>query len=172
MKKIKLKESELVSLIQKLVKENLGDGNGQNFGLMGTPTAKYKEMFEAENIEEDSEGEETYHYGEDEGEDRKEEERLDDEKDMAPHDRIREIEKHLDALKDDMSYDEDHEDRDEEGEHFEGLDKEGTYKGAPSKVEKRDTYDGRPGKVVGVYSNIKDQRNESTRRKPTLKRRK
>lgn len=172
MKKIKLKESELVNLIQKLVKENLGDGNGQNFGIMGTPTAKYKEMFEAENIEEDSEGEETYNYGEDEGEDRKEEERLEDEKDMAPHDRIREIEKHLDALKDDMDYDEDHEDRDEEDTRFEQLDKEGAYKGAPSKVEKRDTYDGRPGKVVGVYSNIKKQRNESTKRKHTLKRRK
>jgi hypothetical protein len=32
------------------------------------------------------------------------------------------------------------------------------YMGAPDKVEKRDTYDGRPGKVIGVYSNIKDQR--------------
>jgi len=159
MKKIKLKEEELVNLIQKLVKENLGNGNGQNFGLMGTPTAKYKEMFEAEDIEEDSEGEETYNYGEDEGEDKKEEDALKAEEEMAPHDRIREIERHLDALKDDMDYDEDHEDRDEEGTEFrEGRDKEGTYKGAPSKVEKRDTYDGRPGKVVGVYSNIKDQR--------------
>jgi hypothetical protein len=69
-------------------------------------------------INEDTEGEETYHYGEDEGEDRKEEERLEDEKEMAPHDRIREIEKHLDALKDDMDYDEDHEDRDEEDTDF------------------------------------------------------
>ena len=32
------------------------------------------------------------------------------------------------------------------------------YMGAPDKVEKRDVYDGRPGKVIGVYSNIKDQR--------------
>ena len=153
MKKITLKEAELVQLIEKLVKENLENGNGHNFGLMGTPTAKYKEMFEAEDIEEDSEGEETYNYGEDEGEDRKEEEGLEHEEEMAPHDRIREIEKHLDALKDDMDYDEDHEDRDEKGEQFEGKGKKGTYKGAPSKVEKRDVYDGRPGKVVGVYSN-------------------
>jgi hypothetical protein len=43
---------------------------------------------------------------------------LEDEKEMAPHDRIREIEKHLDALKDDMDYDEDHEDRDEEDTDF------------------------------------------------------
>ena len=35
---------------------------------------------------------------------------------------------------------------------------EEAYMGAPSQVEKRDTYDGRPGKVVGVYSNIKKQR--------------
>ena len=146
MKKIKLKESELVNLIQKLVKENLGDGNGQNFGVMGTPTAKYNEMFEAENIEEDSEGEETFNYGEDEGEDRKEEKGLEREEDMATEDRIGEIQNHLDALKKDMSYDEDREDRDEKGEHFEG-------------------------KVIGVDSNIKKQRKESIKRKPVLKRR-
>ena len=140
MKKITLKETELVNLIEKLVKENIGNGGGQNFGLMGTPTAKYKEMFEAEEVEEDSEGEETYNYGEDEGEDRKEEDRLEDEKEMAPHDRIREIEKHLDALKDDMDYDEDREDRDETGDQFEG-------------------------KVIGVDSNIKKQRNEGKKAK-------
>jgi hypothetical protein len=39
-------------------------------------------------------------------------------------------------------------------------DSEGEYRGAPSQVEKRDTYDGRPGKVVGVYSNIKKQREQ------------
>ena len=70
------------------------------------------------NIAEDSEGEETYHYGEDEGEDKKEEEDLEDEEKMEPKDHIREIERHLDALKDDMDYDEDHEDRDEEGTDF------------------------------------------------------
>ena len=53
MKKIKLKEEELVTLIEKLVKENLGNGNGTNFGMMGTPTAKYKEMMETEEVEED-----------------------------------------------------------------------------------------------------------------------
>ena len=41
-----------------------------------------------------------------------------DKEDMAPHDRIEAIEDHLDALKKDMGYDEDHEDRDEEGTHF------------------------------------------------------
>ena len=70
-------------------------------------------------LTEDTEGEETYHYGEDEGEDHDEEMDLEHDKDMAPHDRIDAIEKHLDALKKDMSYDEDHEDRDEEGDDFE-----------------------------------------------------
>ena len=50
MKKIKLKEEELVNLIEKLVKENLGNGNGTNFGIMGTPTAKYKEMMETKDL--------------------------------------------------------------------------------------------------------------------------
>ena len=69
-------------------------------------------------VNEDSEGEETYNYGEDEGADHKEEEHLEHEEDMAPHDRIKAIEDHLEALKKDMGYDEDHEDRDEEGTHF------------------------------------------------------
>lgn len=69
-------------------------------------------------IDEDSEGEETFNYGEDEGHDHKEEEHLEDEEEMSPHDRIKEIKKHLDALESDMSYDEDHEDRDEEGTDF------------------------------------------------------
>ena len=59
MKKIRINETELVSLIEKLVKENFAqgaaNGNGQNFGIMGTPTAKYKEIFEKEDIEEDEE---------------------------------------------------------------------------------------------------------------------
>jgi len=38
------------------------------------------------------------------------------------------------------------------------MEEEADYMGAPSQVEKRDTYDGRPGEVVGVYSNIKKQR--------------
>ena len=53
MKKIRISENELVSLIEKLVKENLSNGNGHNFGLMGTPTAKYKDLLEKEDIEED-----------------------------------------------------------------------------------------------------------------------
>ena len=75
----------------------------------------------AEEVAEDTEGEETYHYGEDEGEDRKEEEGLEREEDLSPHDRIGEIEKHLDALKKDMDYDEDREDRGEEGTQFESI---------------------------------------------------
>ena len=79
--------------------------------------------YEKKKISEDSEGEETYNYGEDEGadehrEDEMEDELHHDEKDMAPHDRIAAIERHLAALKKDMAYDEDHEDRDEEGTHF------------------------------------------------------
>jgi hypothetical protein len=70
------------------------------------------------NISEDSEGEETFNYGEDEGEDHKEEDHLEDEEDMAPHDRIKAIKKHLEALESDMSFDEDREDRDEEGTDF------------------------------------------------------
>ena len=74
-------------------------------------------------VVEDSEGEETYNYGEDEGADEHREDEMEDElhhdkEDMAPHDRIKAIEDHLDALKKDMGYDEDHEDRDEEGTHF------------------------------------------------------
>tara|TARA_R100000315_G_C5233740_1_gene144805 strand:+ start:1145 stop:1792 length:648 start_codon:yes stop_codon:yes gene_type:complete len=76
------------------------------------------EKFDKDEIFEDSEGEETYNYGDDEGHDHKEEEELEHEEEMAPADRVREIERHLDALKKDMGYDEDHEDRDEEGTHF------------------------------------------------------
>ena len=50
-KKIQLKESELIDLIEKLVKENLGNGNGQNLGMMNTPTAKYKDLVEDEDVE-------------------------------------------------------------------------------------------------------------------------
>ena len=60
-------------------------------------------------LEEDSEGEETYHYGEAEGHDEKE-----------LHDLVRRhaTRSHIDALKRDMDYDEDHEDRRERGDHF------------------------------------------------------
>jgi len=57
MKKIKISENELVALIEKLVKENLG-GEGHNFGLMGTPTSKYKDLYEDDDVEgEDNEEE-------------------------------------------------------------------------------------------------------------------
>ena len=44
--------------------------------------------------------------------------RLEHEEDMSSHDRISEIERHLDALRKDMDYDEDREDRGEEGTNF------------------------------------------------------
>jgi len=53
MKKIKINENELVSLIEKLVKENLSNGTGFDFGMLGTPTSKYKDLAETEGIEED-----------------------------------------------------------------------------------------------------------------------
>jgi hypothetical protein len=61
------------------------------------------------DLKEDSEGEETYHYGEDEGRD-----------DRELHDLIKRhaTRAHIDALKRDMDYDEDHEDRREHGDHF------------------------------------------------------
>ena len=62
--------------------------------------------FDDDELFEDSEGEETYHYGEDEGED---EERID-------HDDL--SKGHIRALKKDMEYDEDHEDRREKGTDF------------------------------------------------------
>ena len=56
MKKIKLKESDLINLIEKLVKENFAmgaaKGNGQNLGMFGTPTSKYKDLLEKEDMEE------------------------------------------------------------------------------------------------------------------------
>ena len=59
MKKIRVTESELINLIEKLVKENFAqgatNGNGQNFGLFGTPTSKYKDLLEKEDIEETDE---------------------------------------------------------------------------------------------------------------------
>ena len=57
MKKIRITENELVTLIEKLVKENLGDGVGQIFPLMGAPSEKYKDLLEKDDIEE-TDGEE------------------------------------------------------------------------------------------------------------------
>ena len=58
MKKIKIKENELVDLIEKLVKENLSSGTGFDFGMVGTPTSKYKDLLEKDDIEEEDELEE------------------------------------------------------------------------------------------------------------------
>ena len=96
---------------------------GENKEEGNAPDGLKPEDKDEKSVNEDSEGEETYNYGEDEGadehrEDEMEDELHHDEKDMAPHDRIAAIERHLDALKKDMAYDEDHEDRDEEGTHF------------------------------------------------------
>ena len=63
------------------------------------------------NLKEDSEGEETYHYGEAEGEDDKEL------YDLVHRHATR---AHINALKRDMAYDEEHERRRERGTHFEG----------------------------------------------------
>jgi hypothetical protein len=60
-------------------------------------------------LEEDSEGEETYHYGEDEGR---------DEKELRDLERRHATRAHIKALKRDMDYDEDHERRRERGTHF------------------------------------------------------
>ena len=95
--KIKLTEKDLTSMIEKLVKEHRVGGYGYGF------------------VQEDSEAEETFNYGEDEGADHKKEMGLEHDMDMAPKDRISAIEKHLDALKKDMSFDRGHEDRGEKG---------------------------------------------------------
>ena len=73
-------------------------------------TVDYGEDEPEGGLDEDSEREETEHYGEDEGEDHKAEESMED--------HVAAIDRHLDALKRDMGYDESHEYRDEEGEHF------------------------------------------------------
>ena len=59
MKKIKIQENELVDLIEKLVKENLSNGTGFDFGMVGTPTSKYKDLLEKDDIEEEDELEES-----------------------------------------------------------------------------------------------------------------
>ena len=57
MKKIKVTESELIDLIEKLVKENIGGNTG--FGsMLGTPTSKYKDLYEDEDVENEEELEE------------------------------------------------------------------------------------------------------------------
>tara|TARA_R110000744_G_scaffold103994_1_gene199203 strand:+ start:202 stop:573 length:372 start_codon:yes stop_codon:yes gene_type:complete len=91
MKKIRLSESDLTNLIERVVKEQAAQVGGFGYGF--SP------------VNEDSEGEETFNYDEDEGADEKAVMGLENDMVMAPADRIGEIEKHLDALKKDMSYD-------------------------------------------------------------------
>jgi len=81
------------------------------------------------NEAEDTEGEETYHYAEDEGADRKREGRL--EAHLAA------IDHHLHNLRDDMVYDEDRERRHEKGTHF-GESKEELEEGAVGEFAKRE----------------------------------
>ena len=104
MKKIRLSESDLTNLIERVVKEQAAQVGGFGYGFAP--------------VKEDTEGEETYNYGELEGADHKEEMGLESEMSMAPADRIGEIQKHLDALKQDMSYDQGREDRGEAGTEF------------------------------------------------------
>ena len=115
-----LKEKELKSEGHYIDEDDvIGTGDTGASDEAGAPESEEGlEKFDKDEIFEDSEGEETYNYGDDEGHDHKEEEELEHEEEMAPADRVREIERHLDALKKDMGYDEDHEDRDEEGTHF------------------------------------------------------
>ena len=87
MKKIRLSESDLTNLIERVVKEQAAQVGGFN-------------------------------YDEDEGADEKAVMGLENDMVMAPADRIGEIEKHLDALKKDMSYDSGQEDRGEAGTDF------------------------------------------------------
>tara|TARA_R110000851_G_scaffold292693_1_gene447220 strand:+ start:198 stop:590 length:393 start_codon:yes stop_codon:yes gene_type:complete len=101
-KKISLSESDLTNLIEKVIKEQAARSGGFGYGF----------------VQEDTEAEETYDYGADEGADYKEAMGLQNDMAMAPADRIGEIEKHLDALKKDMSYDQSNEDRGETGTDF------------------------------------------------------
>ena len=91
--KIRLSERELTSIIERLVKEHASVG-GFGYGF----------------VQEDSEAEETFHYGEDEGHDSEEV--------MSMSDHIKEIKKHLDAIEGDEGYDREHEDRGEKGTNF------------------------------------------------------
>jgi len=101
--KMSLKESRNYNFNKNLMKK---------WGFLNESKEEVTEAEETETdaLAEDTEGEETYHYGEDEGHDKKEE--------LSLEDHIRAIEDHLDALKKDMSYDEEHEDRKEKGTHF------------------------------------------------------
>jgi len=109
------KMAEARALKEKEVKEGhyidedgvIGTGDTGSSDEDGSPESEEGlEKFDDDELFEDSEGEETYHYGSDEGED---EERID-------HDDL--SGGHIEALKKDMAYDEDHEDRREGGTDF------------------------------------------------------
>jgi hypothetical protein len=103
-----LKEKELKSEGHYIDEDDvIGTGDTGASDEDGAPESeKGLKKFDDDELFEDSEGEETYHYGSDEGED---EERID-------HDDL--SGGHIEALKKDMAYDEDHEDRREKGTDF------------------------------------------------------
>ena len=55
-----LKEEDLKENIG-FASSAIGNGNGQNFGLMGTPTEKYKDLLETDEGEETDEVDEMEH---------------------------------------------------------------------------------------------------------------
>ncbi len=103
-----LKEKELKSEGHYIDEDDvIGTGDTGASDEDGAPESeKGLKKFDDDELFEDSEGEETYHYGSDEGYD---EERID-------HDDL--SGGHIEALKKDMAYDEDHEDRREGGTDF------------------------------------------------------
>ncbi len=103
-----LKEKELKSEGHYIDEDDvIGTGDTGASDEDGAPESeKGLKKFDDDELFEDSEGEETYHYGSDEGED---EERID-------HDDL--SKGHIKDLKKDMAYDEDHEDRREKGTDF------------------------------------------------------
>jgi len=116
-------DEDVEDVIAKIEGEDEEDGEGDEFDTEEVDVDLDVEEFpegepSEDQITEDSEGRETFDYGEDEGHDHKEEEDLKEKEEMSPQDRISEIKKHLEALESDMSYDEDHEDREEEGTEF------------------------------------------------------
>jgi len=101
--KMSLKESRSVNFNTNLMKK---------WGFLNESKEEVTEAEESdtEALAEDTEGEETYHYAEDEGGDRKREGRLEAHLDAIEH--------HLHKLRGDMADDEDHERRDEPGTDF------------------------------------------------------
>ena len=105
-------EQEAAISMAQSMEEDLQSTKGHFSKTEKNPETKMHVDYEGgdKDLTEDSEGEETYNYGEDEGHDRKEEEGLED--------HIEAIEHHIKKIKDDMGYDEDHEDRDEKDTDF------------------------------------------------------